>query len=409
MRGIDPGVLSQILGEINAFGALANGGSERLAWSSEEFAARRFLLDRCKAEGFETEMDAAGNVWAFIGRRPAVVLGSHLDTVPNGGRFDGALGIAFALACLIAARDAGLDGLGLGCFTDEEGVRFGVGMTGSRAVAGTISVGEIAVRSDRDGVALADAMAQAGADPGRIEEASARLSDIAAFMELHVEQGRRLDRAGLPASIVTSIAGISHWEVVVTGEANHAGTTFPGDRHDALLPVATAALVADEVMRSTEGLVATVGEAVVEGGAQNIVPGLARMSLDVRAEDEAAMQVAVDEILGALRETAARCGCDVDATETKRLHPAPMSDEVKSALRRAAHALGIEVPEMPSMAGHDAMNLAAAGVPCGMVFVRSRDGISHSSKEYSDIEDCAAGASLMLAAALDLAGQSGAG
>jgi allantoate deiminase len=402
MTSVDAQTLASILDEINTFGALENGGSERLAWSPDEIAARTFLADRCRNEGFQTEIDAAGNVWAFTGTRPAVVLGSHLDTVPDGGRFDGALGIASALACLIAASNEGHSNLGLVCFTDEEGVRFGVGMTGSRALAGTLTTEEIELRSDRDGVRLSRAMHDGGADPEHIDDVPARARDVTAFMEVHIEQGRRLERAALPASIVTSIVGISHWQITVAGEPNHAGTTFAEDRHDAFLPVATAALVADEVMRSTEGLVATVGEAFVQGGAQNIVPGIARMSLDVRAEDDETIQEAVDQIRGALQEAADRCGCRVEATETKRLHPAPMSDNVRQALRDSAIALEIEAPEMPSMAGHDAMNLSGAGIPCGMIFVRSKEGISHSPREFSTIEDCVTGANLMLDAALRL-------
>jgi hydantoinase/carbamoylase family amidase len=402
---VDERLLSGILEGVNSFGGLDNGGAERLAWSDQEVAARRWLLETCLDRGFEAEMDEAGNVWAFIGRRPAVVLGSHLDTVPNGGRFDGALGIAAALAGLIAARDAGADGLGLVCFTDEEGVRFGLGMTGSRALAGSLSTAEVNSCADRAGIRLADAMATAGARPEAVARVADRRDDVAAFMELHVEQGMRLERAQLPAGIVTAIAGISHWQIEVAGEANHAGTTLPEDRRDALLPVAAAALRADAVMRAAGGLVATVGEAAVVGGAQNVVPGKAAMSLDVRSEDDAAIDGAVGEVLTGLRARAEAHGCEVDARESKRLRPAPMHDEVIGALRAGARELGLDAPGMPSMAGHDAMNLARAGIPCGMVFVRSRGGISHSPREHSDPSDCATGASLLLAAALDLAGR----
>lgn len=402
MPEISAALVGGLLDEINRFGRLDNGGVERIAWTPDEFAARRWLLDRCRSEGFEADMDTAGNVWAFHGSRPAVLLGSHLDTVPNGGCFDGALGIASALASLITARDEGGDGIGLVCFTDEEGVRFGAGMTGSRALAGAIGSDEIAGYRDRNGISMSDAMSAAGGDAHAIAAAAHRQRDVRAFMEVHIEQGRRLERAGLPVGIVSAIVGISHWQVTVTGEANHAGTTLPRDRHDALLPVATAALVANEVMRAREDLVATVGEAYVDGGAQNIVPGRAVMSLDVRAEDDNAIQDAVDQVLDALRTTAEKTGCEVEATETKRLLPAPMSNRVMDALESAARDCGLEAPRMPSMAGHDAMNLAKAGIDCGMVFVRSKNGISHSPKEHSDLEDCAAGATMMLAAALDL-------
>jgi allantoate deiminase len=226
---------------------------------------------------------------------------------------------------------------------------------------------------------------------------------MAAYLELHVEQGRRLERAGLPLGIVSGIVGLSHWRVSVRGEANHAGTTLPDDRHDALVPVAAAVLEAQRVMRSSEALVATVGEAEVTGGAMNVVPGLARFSLDVRSLDESATDDAVRRILAAARSSAEANGCELQAHEAKRLPPAHMAPNVLDALRRVCNDPVAEVPELPSMAGHDGMGLAAAGVPCGMVFVRSEGGISHSPRERSSPQDCALGAALLGRAALELA------
>ncbi|MGH2698837.1 MAG: M20/M25/M40 family metallo-hydrolase, partial [Actinomycetota bacterium] len=191
--------------------------------------------------------------------------------------------------------------------------------------------------------------------------------------------------------------------IEVMGEANHAGTTLPEDRRDALIPVAAATLEARRVMQGTEGLVATVGEAVVVDGATNIVPGHARATLDVRSLDENLIDEANRRIIGAAREAAERDGSELRLQETKRLHPAPMAPEVLDAMRAAAQDLNAEVPEMPSMAGHDAMTLTKAGVACGMVFVRSEKGISHSPQERSSHEDCALGARLLANAALHLA------
>ncbi len=406
MVPVSPDLLREVLDTVNGFGALSSGGVERLAWSEPEVAARRWLLQRCVDLGLDASMDEAGNVWAFAGRRPAVMMGSHLDTVPDGGRFDGALGIAAALAGLSAARDRearGWDRLGLLCFTDEEGVRFGLGMTGSRAVAGLLDEREVAAAADRDGVRLSDAMAAAGARPGELGAVAARRRDLAAYLELHVEQGRRLDRREQPVAVVEAIAGIDHHRVEVRGEANHAGTTLPEDRHDAFLVVAEAALAAERVMRSEEGVAATVGTAGVIGGAQNVVPGLARMSLDVRAGTEERIRSAVGAVVGELEAAAGRRGCEVDVVRTKGLAPAPMDPGCIAALRSAAGAVGLDPPVLASMAGHDAMNLVAAGVPCGMAFVRSLGGISHSPRESSRLEDCALGATVLLGAALELA------
>lgn len=402
---IDSDRLWSLLDEVNRFGAIESG-AERLAWTEPEVAARRWLFEKCERAGLHTEYDEAGNVWALPGETPAVLLGSHLDTVPNGGRFDGALGICSGLEAILSARErkaAGGERLGLLCFTDEEGVRFGLGMTGSRAVAGELTVPEIEAAATTEGVGLADVLRDGGFDHRRVPEASKRRANVACYLEVHVEQGRRLERGETAAGIVTGIVGLSHWRIESLGEANHAGTTLPADRRDALIPIATAALEAQRVMRETDGLVATMGEAEVIRGATNIVPGRARAALDVRCLDEGVIEAATERILGAARHAARDNGCELNAKETKRLHPAPMAQEVRAAMRNAAAELGVDAPEMASMAGHDAMTLTAAGVPCGMVFVRSRGGISHSPDEFSTKEDCATAAAILAGAALRLA------
>lgn len=404
---INPGRLWACVEAINAHGLLASGGVERLAWTEPEVAARRWLIQRGEEEGLEVEQDEAGNVWAFTGGRPAVVMGSHLDTVPNGGCFDGALGIAGALEVLLSARTSGLlgaDRLGLVCFTDEEGVRFGLGMTGSRAVAGDLSPDDVRAAAARDGTTLSELLASHGLDPALVPEAARRRADMAAYLELHIEQGRRLERAGAPVGLVSGIVALSHWQIEVTGESNHAGTTLPEDRRDALVPLAVAALEAQKTMRDGNALVATVGEAAVPDGAANIVPGRSCFTLDIRSMDEDLIAGGEQRIIDATRRAARENGCELIATKTKRLPRAPMADRVITALKRGVDAVGAHQGQpLPSMAGHDGMNLAAAGVPCGMVFVRSRNGVSHSPREYSTPEDCALGAAVMGVAALELA------
>lgn len=403
---VDSDRLWSLLDEVNRFGALDTSGVERLAWTEPEVAARRWLFEKCEEAGLRVDYDEAGNVWAFSGGQPAVMLGSHLDTVPNGGRFDGALGVCSALEVVLSAREQGTPGsehLGLLCFTDEEGVRFGLGMTGSRALSGDLTAEDVESAATNEGVTLAAALREAHFDPGRVPEVSRRRSAVRCYLEVHVEQGRRLERADRPTGIVNGIVGLSHWRIESVGEANHAGTTLPADRHDALVPIATAALEAQATMRESEGLVATMGEVEAVGGATNIVPGRVRATLDVRSLDEATIDAANERILGAARRAAGDNGCELHAEETKRLHPAPMAEEVRAAMRAAAADLGLDAPEMASMAGHDAMTLTGAGIPCGMVFVRSRAGISHSPDEFSTKEDCAAGASLLAASALSLA------
>ncbi|HZJ50778.1 MAG TPA: Zn-dependent hydrolase [Actinomycetota bacterium] len=403
---LDAERLWSALGEVNRIGATPAGGAERLAWSDQELQARRWFAERAGDAGLEVSWDPAGNVWGFGGLEPAVVLGSHLDTVPDGGRFDGALGIVAALEVVGHARRQRLPGserLALVCFSDEEGVRFGLGMAGSRAVSGTLQPAEIAAARDSEGVALSDLLGQHGFDPARVPEARANLARMACYLELHVEQGIRLERLGAPIGVVTAIVGLSDYHIEVTGEANHAGTTAMEDRRDALLPVAHVALAAREVMSSSEGVVATVGEAWVTNGAPNIVPGKAGCILDVRAAGEAAIEAAADAILDAGRTAAEAAGCQFEARLTKRLPPAPMDEEVVAALAAAAADLAPQAPELVSRAGHDAMSLAPAGVPCGMLFVASQGGISHSPLERSSERDCVLGAEVLGAAALALA------
>lgn len=395
--------VNELLDEINRFGALEDGGVERLAWSPAEIAARAWLAERARDLGLEVSYDEAGNVWALGGGGPAVVMGSHLDTVPRGGRFDGALGIAAALDALGAAGEGGGAGRGLVCFTDEEGVRFGLGMMGSRAVAGSMIAQELAEARDADGVALTDVMSEAGFDPARVADAASRREQVAAYLELHVEQGRRLERAGVALGVVASIAGLRQWRIELRGETNHAGTTAPGDRRDALQPAAELIREAQRTMTAADGVVATVGDVHVVGGAPNVIPGRVRCVLDVRSPSEEALAVAADEILGACETAARRNRCELDVREKKRFPPVAMDPRVVAALRDAAAAECGDPVMLDSMAGHDGMNLGRAGVPCGMLFVRSIGGVSHSSRELSSPEDCAAGARALGAAAAALA------
>lgn len=398
--------LADLLAEVNQFGATDSGGSERLAWSRPETTAREWLLDRCAREGLEVEQDEAGNVWAWGGSQPAVVMGSHLDTVPDGGRFDGSLGVMAALEVLLAVRRGRhrhADRLALLCFTDEEGVRFSTGMTGSRALAGTLGTDELAGATNPAGDRLWDALIEQGLDPERVPAVAARRAGVASYLELHIEQGRQLEARNEPVGAVQTIAGISSWHLQITGQANHAGTTRVDDRRDALLPVSAAIGAARQMMRNFPGLAATVGQAAVTGGAGNIVPGSATCSLDVRSTSTDELQTAVEKVLQAARRVAEDTDCQLEAHEVKRVDPVSLDSEVRAAITRSQSACA--TPELDSMAGHDAMNLAAVGVPTGMVFVRSRGGRSHCPEEHSSPADCAAGAQRLADAAVVLAGR----
>ena len=399
--------IARNLADVNQFGATAAGGAERLAWTDDEIAARRWLSDACADLGLDVEQDEAGNVWAHPPETRGVYLGSHLDTVPDGGRFDGALGVIGALEVLRSAREANRPEarrLGLVCFTDEEGARFGIGMLGSRSLAGVVELEEVQRAVGTDGARLPDFLRHYGIDPSRLPLVAQRRARVAACLELHIEQGSRLEREGLAVGIVTGIVGISNWRIRVSGVANHAGATMPADRHDALMPVGELILAAQRSMRAHPAdLVATVGVAGVIGGASNIVPGRAHATLDIRSLDEGLLAAAVDEIVGAGRRSAQDNGCEFLSTETKRMPPALMSPLVMDALDAAARGEGIPTVRLSSRAAHDGMNLATAGVPCGMVFVRSQGGISHAPAEFSSEEDCGLGVQVLARGAIALA------
>ena len=402
---IDGDRLARMLAEVNQFGALPSGGVQRLAWTDPEVDARAWLLEQCTQAGLDAEQDEVGNIWAWVGTRPAIVLGSHLDTVPNGGGFDGALGVLAALEVLVSAREAGIpeaNRLALVCFTDEEGVRFDTGMTGSRAVAGTLSKEELAKVRTPDGHRFADELRERGLEPSRVREAGRRRKDIVSYLELHIEQGRHLEGQGQSLAVVSGIAGLSSWHIQVQGQSNHAGTTQLPDRRDSFLPIAQTALTARQMMHEFPGLVATVGDAHVVGGASNIVPGMSSCTLDVRGSKEREIQTASQTILRSLEESARENRCRIEMEEVKRLPIVRLDPAVISAIK-GAYPGRDEPPVLPSMAGHDAMSLAPAGVPCGMIFVRSRNGMSHCPEEHSSAQDCADGAQWLADAAVGLA------
>ncbi len=399
------------LAAVNRFGATAAGGAERVAWTEPEVEARSWLADECRKLGLVVDQDEAGSVWALHPDAPEdpgslIVMGSHLDTVPDGGRFDGALGVMAGIEVLRAALEVNASGarrLALVCWTDEEGVRFGMGMLGSRSVSGLVTTAELATATTHDGVPLTDVLLRHGLDPTRVPDAARRRARIGAYLELHIEQGPALDRSDQPVGIVSGIVGVSNWRFTSEGMANHAGATMPADRRDALIPIAAIAMAAQHAMRSREGLVATVGEATVVGGASNIVPGLARCTLDARSLDPATLDAGVAEILDAGRRSAADNRCALGMFETKRMPPALVPPGMQDLLEAAARAEGFDAPRLPSRAAHDGQNLAEASVPVGMVFVRSRAGISHAPQEHSADEDCVAGARVLGRGALELA------
>ena len=378
-----------------------DSGVTRFPWSPELTRANEWLVERLEELGLEAAIDPAGNVvgkWQ-AGEGKAVAVGSHLDTVPRGGRFDGALGIVAGLA---AVRELKADGfeprrpLWLVSFNDEEGVRFGTGFLGSRAFTGEVRLDEWRRRG------VAEAMAEAGFDFERLGEARA-IDEVGAYLELHIEQGPVLEQAGVEVGIVTAIAGLLALRVRLRGEANHAGTTPMAMRRDALAGAARIVLALRDEARSRDDMTANVGRIAVEPGGTNVVPALADFTVDVRspsADGFARAEAFAHQTIGEIAEDE-WLASDVDVLH--RLEPVALDEEIQDALGRAATAEGASQVRIASGAGHDAMILARH-VPAGMLFVPSRGGLSHSPAEYTPLEDCEAGARVIARTLALLAG-----
>jgi len=331
--------------------------------------------------GLEVRTDAAGNLLGRSGGEgPALLLGSHLDTVVDAGRYDGPLGVLVALE-VVATRTAPLEVV---AFADEEGVRFGTSFLGSSALAGRLDP-EVLDRTDRDGVRLADALRAFGGDPDALPTAARAPGELRGYVEVHIEQGPVLEQRELPVGVVTAIAGQSHGEVAFGGKAGHAGTVPMAQRHDALAAAAELVLAVEAVARE-RGVVATVGTLHVAPGARNVIPARAALQLDVRAAEDHARLATVEAIEARARAVAARRGVGLDWTVREASPAVALQTD---ALAAAVEAAGLPLALLPSGAGHDAAMLAAL-TPAAMLFVRCREGISHHPGESVERADVAA-------------------
>jgi N-carbamoyl-L-amino-acid hydrolase len=382
----------------------ATGGYRRFAWTREDHDLREWFAGECKRRGLDLTEDRMGNQWAWWGdpdeavRRGAkgVVTGSHLDSVPDGGAFDGPLGVVSALAALDALRDKGFQPLrpvGVVNFVDEEGARFGVACAGSRVITGAMTAERARGLADADGVTMADALAQAGRDPHDLGRDDETVGRIGAFVELHVEQGRGLVDLNHSVAVGSEIWPHGRWRLDFTGEANHAGTTRLEDRHDAMLGYAGAVLAARQAA-VTHGCVATIGKVAVVPGGVNAIPSAVTGWLDARGADAEAVRRAVADV-GALVE---RSGGRV--VEESWTPSTAFDEDLATRLRTRLGA----IPALGTGAGHDAGILANAGVPTAMLFVRNPTGVSHSPAEHAELADCLEGVVALTSVLEDLAG-----
>jgi N-carbamoyl-L-amino-acid hydrolase len=401
-RHVNGDRLRDLLVALSRFGANPEGGVSRLGFSKEDQAARGWLLERMREAGLDVWVDAAANIH---GRRPGsdpsrpvLLFGSHIDSVPKGGNYDGDVGSMGALEVMLTLRDEKAvtrHPLEMVVWSNEEGVHYGKGLFGSRAAARGPDPGELEAK-DEQGVALSEWLRRYGLNPARIAEARLDPRAVAAYLELHIEQGPYLERRGMQIGVVEGIVGIDRYHVTVQGFANHAGTTPMDERKDAL--VAAARLiqaVREEVMARPGRQVGNVGWIQVSPGAPNVVPGLVRLPVELRdlrrevIDDMAARVRARTEAIA--REAGVTFGMERYSTD----EPAPTDGGLRDLIEAEAKGAGYTTLRMPSGAGHDAQSLGRAGIPIGMIFVPSVAGVSHSPQERTEWDDCARGAEVL--------------
>jgi allantoate deiminase len=382
------------------------GNITRVFASPEQRRANGLVLEWMREAGMTAREDAIGNV---VGRyegaepgAPALLLGSHLDTVRDAGRWDGPLGVVTATAVVDALQREGRRlpfPIEVAGFCDEEGTRFGATMLGSKAITGRFDFSALELR-DAAGLGMADAMRACGLDPARIPEAARRPGEFFAYLELHIEQGPVLERLGIPVGCVTAIAGATRLRITIEGEAGHAGTVPMQGRHDALAAAAAAVLAIEGRAVVEDGIVGTVGRLEVSPGSVNVIPGRVVFTADLRSGEDGRRLRMVADIRAAIERLCARRHVAVRIETTHDLPAAPCAPALQRAIARAIDMEGHKVRLLPSGAGHDAMEIAAIA-PIGMIFVRCKGGISHNPAEHASDADIEAGARVLLRVLLD--------
>lgn len=385
------------------FGKNPQGGASRVAYSNADKQGREYVLGIMRAAKLAVSIDAAGNL---IGRRAGsaselkpLLIGSHVDTVPEGGNYDGVVGSMGAIEVAQTLAENNITTrhpLEVVIFQNEEG-----GLIGSRAMDGELTEQELELVS-RSGKTIRDGIKFIGGDPAKLSEVRRKKGDIAAYLELHIEQGNTLDTEKIKIGVVEGIVGINWWDVTIEGFANHAGTTAMNNRQDALLAAAKFIEAVNRVVTSVPGRqVGTVGRINALPGAPNVIPGKVVLSLELRDLDAAKINLLFEKIQAEAQTIAAASKTKFDFKEINVNIPAPTDARIRSLISDSARELGLSIKLMPSGAGHDAQDMARLG-PVGMIFVPSVAGISHSPREFSHPEDIANGANVLLHTLLKL-------
>ena len=389
-------------------------GTRRYSWTAEDAALRRWFTAQASARGMEVHTDANGNVRAWWGGRPAdgdagVVTGSHLDSVADGGKWDGPLGVLLGFLAVDALAAAEARGefvrarpVGVVDYMDEEGTRFGVACLGSKLMSGVLDPEKARALTDADGVSLAEAMRAAGADPDRIGRDDAEITRSGGQVEVHIEQGKQLVGLEAPVGVASAIWPHGRWSFTFDGVADHAGTARLVDRKDAALPFASTVLAARAVAEELDAR-ATFGRFHVEPGGPNVVPARVVALLDARAATDEVLVEMVDRIASAAREAGEGHGVEVTVAKISHAPVVEFDEELRDLHGKLAAEAGEYLPEVPTQAGHDSGILAPV-MPTSMLFVRSPHGISHSPLEDAADDDVIAGLRALTRSLAALAG-----
>lgn len=397
---VDSQRLQSTLEKLSAFGRNPEGGVTRIGFSETEMAAREYVTGLMTQAGLQVRVDPAGNIFGLRAgseKLPKLLFGSHIDSVLQGGNFDGDVGSMGAIEVIRALNDEGVKTrhpLEVVIWTNEEGNHFGLGTLGSGVAAGLLGP-EILDRKDEKGLTLEDWLRRYGQDPSQLTGARIPRGTLAGFLELHIEQGPYLDEARIPIGVVQGIVGLKRWKCVATGSANHAGTTPMNRRKDALAAASKDVLVVRDVVRAEAGRqVGTVGYVRAEPGAINVIPGRAEFPVELRDLDAEKIDRMWERIQERFKQTDEEENVETRCTALDDVSPARADSTFQAAIGDAAESLGLATMDLPSAAVQDAQQIARIA-PIGMIFVPSRGGISHSPEEFSSWQDIANGAEVL--------------
>lgn len=393
--GIKGERVAQRLHAISEIGLSPANGSNRSGYSKEELAAKQLVIGWMKEAGLEVRQDEAGNVFGRLeGKQndlPVIMSGSHVDSVPEGGHFDGPLGVIAALEVVEAWKESGYQPIKpyeIVVFSDEEGSRFMSSLQGSKAMMGLEKLEDKLALTDGTGATFTEVLAEVGLDAQKYLQAQRDPQEIDTYVEVHIEQGKRLEKLNLPCGIVTGIAGSCRIEITFHGKAGHAGNTPMDDRQDALLAASDFVVAINKLPHQySDSAVATVGKLNVEPNGVNVIAGKVNLFVDTRDIYKDKRDQLVDHILKLSSEIAEKHHVTVEHNEKSRATPLPIRADLQEKLSQAIEKCGIEPFYLPSGAGHDAL-IVGSKLPSAMIFVQSKDGVSHNPAEWSELSDC---------------------